>query len=955
MLGLALATLLLLTTPSSAQRLPTVLTELIQNPTQSPQPHERQGTAVALAGSLVAVSAPSANLHGEHSGVVKIYDLSTAAPGDPILNITNPETQDYSHTFGWAMALTPRWLAISAYRGSSRSSSGGVVHVYDLSADQPTTPAFSLWRPNRFERDGYGSSLSIHGNLLVVGANGGSAQFNRLPEAYVYDLSAKHPEKPQHRFFSEERNGAFGSAVTLTDSFLAVGAPGEGNGRVHLWDLNDPTKHRILVPGESTAQRFGQALAGHGDRLAIGGTNRIEVRTIDNLSSTIVTTIQSEPGFQAYVSLHGDYLAASTIRTATLSQAVLHDLTVDDPNVPVAKLESGVSPVALSDSLLVVGVPLDTPIRSGHVTVFRLTENLPEEHQRLSSPTISLSTQFGAALAADGNIIAIGAPQDCTHGLHTGAVYLFRRGDKEPYLTLFPPNPEDFLRFGSVLSIEGNHLAVKSTNLIHIFETAPASNGRLLCSVENRWGPFELSGGFLAAGYPYVTGKPSHAGEVAIFKVEASEEHLSPLHIVENPNPDSDRRFGGALSYSHPLLLVGHGENRRASTQAFLFELTSEQENLTSQLSHSFNYPSSGHLSGFGEAVALSNRFVAISATGDGSLFIFEAIGRGYRLRYVLPRSTRLLSFHNDLLATEQFLNGRYHISLHKLNRRGDIIEDIVDPHLPSPRHRPTYLVHNGTLIVGRGDARTVLHNDAVRVFDRTSDAPRLALFTNEDQPQPIRFGGTLSFDLIGPTTVVHREIVVRNEGREDLEIQAETSGLGYSVVATERIEPNGRGIIRITFDGKKPGTSGRLTLTTNTLENSVVNFALASQQFRSDQDRDRDGFNDALERILAPLGFNPEVYQRNDVQSFQQQVNLAGLFTEEQFQALRIDAPLISRDPESRQFHVTLGLQRADDLTSFAPLALTEDQISLTADGNILISLESESRTAFFRFECSR
>jgi hypothetical protein len=70
---------------------------------------------------------------------------------------------------------------------------------------------------------------------------------------------------------------------------------------------------------------------------------------------------------------------------------------------------------------------------------------------------------FGAALALDGDWLAVGAPGvDLEGARNAGAVYLFQRtGDAWQELTRLLPDPAQFdARFGSALAMDGETLAV---------------------------------------------------------------------------------------------------------------------------------------------------------------------------------------------------------------------------------------------------------------------------------------------------------------------------------------------------------------------------------------------------------------------------------------------------------------------------------------------------------------
>jgi hypothetical protein len=75
-------------------------------------------------------------------------------------------------------------------------------------------------------------------------------------------------------------------------------------------------------------------------------------------------------------------------------------------------------------------------------------------------------------------------------------------------------------------------------------------------------------------------------------------------------------------------------------------------------------------------------------------------------------------------------------------------------------------------------------------------------------------------------------------------------------------------------------------------------------------------------------------------------------LFTRGQLQALRPNAPLLSREPGSGQFKLTLGLAKSTSLEDFDPMPIAPSGVSFTPEGKIEYRFSSPEPAAFFRVE---
>jgi hypothetical protein len=79
---------------------------------------------------------------------------------------------------------------------------------------------------------------------------------------------------------------------------------------------------------------------------------------------------------------------------------------------------------------------------------------------------------------------------------------------------------------------------------------------------------------------------------------------------------------------------------------------------------------------------------------------------------------------------------------------------------------------------------------------------------------------------------------------------------------------------------------------------------------------------------------------------------NSYGLYSLSQVQALNVNTPLLSKDPVSGNFKLTIEVEKSTNLTKFTPMSIPIGAAKINSQGNIELEFTSSDNAAFYRLE---
>ncbi len=198
------------------------------------------------------------------------------------------------------------------------------------------------------------------------------------------------------------------------------------------------------------------------------------------------------------------------------------------PSILQAGDQFGAS-VAADGNLLVAGAPNDDngSIDSGRAYVLNATTGALVA--TLANPTPAFEDRFGHSVAVSGNTVVVGAPNDDTGASNSGSVYVFNATTGALVATLANPTPAVNDQFGYSVAVSGNTVVVGAflddttagnSGSAYVFN---ATTGALVATLAN---PTRLRVTTSAGAFPF-RGTRLSSGRIKTMLVLSTAERLS--------------------------------------------------------------------------------------------------------------------------------------------------------------------------------------------------------------------------------------------------------------------------------------------------------------------------------------------------------------------------------------------------------------------------------------------
>jgi len=303
--------------------------------------------------------------------------------------------------------------------------------------------------------------------------------------------------------------------------------------------------------------------------------------------------------------------------------------------------------VAIVGTNVLIGAPGDDTGATNAGTAYLFDGDTGSLLKTFLNPTPATDDHFGLSVAAVGDNVLVGAPQDDTGDTDAGAAYLFNGTTGSLLQTFVNPTPAFDDQFGrSVAGISEDVLvgafrddtAATNSGAAYLFD---ASTGSLLRTLLNpsaapfEWFGFSVAGigDNILVGAPYRDiGAAARAGAAYLFDRTTG----SLITTILNPTPASDDWFGFSVAAAFGTVLVGALFDDTGATDSGAAYVFDEK---TGSLLGTFLNPTPAVDDEFGYSVAFLFGLPVVGSPNDdagaqnaGAVHLFESVELGGRL-----------------------------------------------------------------------------------------------------------------------------------------------------------------------------------------------------------------------------------------------------------------------------------------------------------------------------------
>jgi uncharacterized repeat protein (TIGR01451 family) len=242
-------------------------------PNPNPQPGGQVGCSVGVRGGLMALGA---NLDGAGS----VIPCDQGDDGKWTCGSKLKPDDQTKGEFGKAVALDDTWLAVGAPGANGpRAGNSGLVYVYRR-VDGAWAPSQKLSASDAAPGDGFGATLALSGDTLLVGAPNVVGNAGSLSGAvYIFHRNGDTWTQGQKLTADDARAfDSFGFSLAIDSNTVVIGAPfhdgvGGNSGAAYVFEWNGNTwgqTARLTASDAAAGDEFGSAVAVQGDTLAVG-------------------------------------------------------------------------------------------------------------------------------------------------------------------------------------------------------------------------------------------------------------------------------------------------------------------------------------------------------------------------------------------------------------------------------------------------------------------------------------------------------------------------------------------------------------------------------------------------------------------------------------------------------------------------------------------------------------
>jgi hypothetical protein len=405
----AIAFALTLGAVSAASGAQLTLQQSIPNPSPDNTNPDLFGSAISLSGGKALIGAQLDDAGGTDTGRAYLYDAATGALLQTFAN-PNPAVAPAGapgDSFGASVSLSGNLALIGARADDAGATNAGAAYLFNA-----TTGALmrTFANPTPQSSDSFGQAVAVSGNRALISAIGDRTGATGAGAAYLFDTGTgvllrtflnPTPASQDNFGFDVALAGNFALISTINDDTASLNA-----GAAYLFDITTGNLVRTFLNPTpelnnifGNNDNFGFAVALSSTKAAIGAPN-------DNVN-----------GF------HNGVVYEYDLATGTL----LHTLKIPTPHSDTEEFLG--NDVALSDDFVLAGAPFRNKgpaiAEKDLGAAFLYDANTGQFLQEIIDSAPARGDRFGFTVTLDGQAALIGAQTDLINRLVVGQVFSY--------------------------------------------------------------------------------------------------------------------------------------------------------------------------------------------------------------------------------------------------------------------------------------------------------------------------------------------------------------------------------------------------------------------------------------------------------------------------------------------------------------------------------------------------
>ena len=442
------------------------------------------GISVGVAGDTVVVGAHQDDDNGIDSGSAYVYEVSdwttvpdsaagaTNATSYTVTGLTNGSDYAFRIRATNSAGTGPASDAVTVFLGPPVQPTGLTATPGDAQAglawDDPTDSSITgyeylldsetgkLTASDGAIDDWFGSSVSVDGDTLVVGARGNDDDDDVDPGAAYVFTRQMGMWSPVAKLTASDAapEDWFGFSVGVDGDTVVVGAPwNDANGSAYLfakpetgWATTNNQTAKLTASDGAEGDRFGRSVGVAGDTVVVGAY-RDDANGSDSGSAYLFT--KPETGWATT----NNQTAKLTASDGAEGDRFGYSIGVDGDTVVVGAYEDD-----------------DNGLRSGSAYLFTKPETgwvtTNNQTAKLTASDGAEGDRFGRSVGVAGDTVVVGANRDDDNGSGSGSAYLFTKpadgwvttNNQMAKLTASDGAIDDW--FGSSVSVDGDTVVV---------------------------------------------------------------------------------------------------------------------------------------------------------------------------------------------------------------------------------------------------------------------------------------------------------------------------------------------------------------------------------------------------------------------------------------------------------------------------------------------------------------